>query len=321
MFRFLTLFLIAYLCLTACRKDQLTPAAATRLTAHTTHQLNRVFFASDSLCFAVGGERYTHATILRSTDGGFHWQAIDIPDAGKILNDICKSPAGVLYACGIDGRLVRSEDDGLTWSFHQIPDWKSYKAIAFPASDSGIVMGGISFYNGIVNRFDGEGQAGMGDSIPQEINRLKFVNATTGFAAGYGVVLKTSDGGATWQELPGVTGDNFKSIATVGMSVWVCGYNGSVYHSPDLGQNWQCLRNGNDPTLKKYRLYDIAMRNQHEGFCVGENGIVLYTDDGGQHWMEVKPFTKTHLRGVALCPDGSLLICGEQGALWRVNAF
>ena len=82
------LILLLLLAGAACRKDQLSWPSAVRLESHTTHQLNRVFFASDSLCFAVGGVRYTHATVLRSADGGFSWQVIDIPEAGIPTSEI-----------------------------------------------------------------------------------------------------------------------------------------------------------------------------------------------------------------------------------------
>lgn len=314
------LILLLLLADAACRKDQLSWPSAVRLESHTTHQLNRVFFASDSLCFAVGGVRYTHATVLRSADGGFSWQVIDIPEAGKILNDICQNPDKKLFACGIDGRLVRSNDGGATWHFQQIPDWKSYKTLAFPGADSGILMGGISFYSGTLAFFDASGQASGSDSLPYEINRLRFVNTHTGFAAGYGALLKTTDGGASWQELPGASSDNFTGLYALSeKEIWLCGYNGSIYRTIDGGASWQYLRNGNNPRLKKYRLYDLVLLNSAQAYCVGEKGMVLYTDDGGRHWMEMKPFTSANLRSIALCPNGDLLICGEDGELWRVK--
>lgn len=317
--RLLSCTLLFMLLLSACRKDRLSDFRVSRLESHTTHQLNRLFFANDTLCFAAGGLRYHNATILRSTDGGFQWQAIDIPEAGKILNDICQSPDGTLFACGIDGRLVHSDDAGVSWSFHQISDWKTYKTLAFPAADSGVLMGGISFYNGLRARFDQWGQASRSDSLPYEINRLRFVAATTGFAGGYGVVLKTTDGGKSWEELPGIKKDNFTGLFALNdQEIWLCGYNGGIFNTKDGGQTWTCLRNGNDPTLKKYRLYDIVMRNSLQGYAAGEDGAVLYTDDGGRHWMELQPFTKTHLRGIVLCPNSDLLICGENGELWRI---
>lgn len=320
MFRLSAFFLAALLLFSACRKDQLSWTTASRLESQTDHQLNRVFFANDSLCFAVGGERYTYATILRSSDGGYTWQAIDIPEAGKILNDICQNPDQKLFACGIDGRLVESVDAGITWTFHQIPDWKSYKTLAYPNNDSGVLMGGISFYNGTLARFDNYGQAAQSDSLPHEINCLRFADGYIGYAAGYGVILKTKDGGNSWEEMAGIKGDNFTGLFALNeQEVWLCGYNGGIFQTEDGGDTWRCLRNGNNPTLKKYRLYDLVMRNKAEGYAVGEKGVVLYTDDGGRHWAEIKPFTQTNLRSIALCPNGDLLICGEKGELWRIK--
>jgi len=320
MFRLLSVA-FCLLVFASCRKDQLSWQSATQLESHTGHQLNRLFFVNDTLCFAVGGVRYANATILRSADGGATWQYTDVPEAGKILNDICMGPGQKLYACGIDGKMLVSEDLGQTWMMHQMPEWLSFKTLAFPSGDSGIIMGGISFYEGRVARFDGMGQGNWSDSLPYEINTLRFANSYTGYAAGYGVLLKTNDGGHSWRQLEGITSDNFTNLHLLHEKmIWVCGYEGSIFKTTDGGESWQCLRNGNDVSRKKYHLYDIAMLNEYQGYCVGEKGLVLYTDDGGQHWMEIKPFTKVNLRSLVLSPQGDLLICGEGGALWRVRS-
>jgi photosystem II stability/assembly factor-like uncharacterized protein len=51
---------------------------------------------------------------------------------------------------------------------------------------------------------------------------------------------------------------------------------------------------------------------------VGEKGLVIYTDDGGEHWSEYDSFTKENLRFISVCPDGKLIVGGEAGALFRL---
>jgi photosystem II stability/assembly factor-like uncharacterized protein len=79
------------------------------------------------------------------------------------------------------------------------------------------------------------------------------------------------------------------------------------------------MRNGNDLTRPHYSLHDILFTNRYRGFAVGEGGALIYTDDGGHHWMEYERFTDVTLRSMYLAKDGSLLICGDNGSLYRVR--
>ncbi len=85
------------------------------------------------------------------------------------------------------------------------------------------------------------------------------------------------------------------------------------------GRDWETLRNGADLTHAKYRLRDLVFTDAVHGYAVGEEGKVIYTDDGGHHWSELESFTEENLHGIARCPDGALIVCGEGGALWRIG--
>src|SRR5690554_600516 len=65
--------------------------------------------------------------ILRTTDGGEHWQEVAFDDAfGEPLMDLARLPSGEWLAIGAFGLVLRSTDEGLTWEQEPAPedtDW------------------------------------------------------------------------------------------------------------------------------------------------------------------------------------------------------
>jgi photosystem II stability/assembly factor-like uncharacterized protein len=311
--------LMSLLCLHAgCKKDLLHWDKVQQLESHTTHRLNRIFFVDNTTGFVIGGDRFNQADMLITRDGGKSWSYRTFPEAAKGLYGITQSPDGTVYVLGFDGKLLFSADTGNTWSFRQL-DYLPLKQLAFTRPGEGIVIGGISFDQGFRLGIDGEGQRQSRDSFGYELNDIRMLNAYTGYISGYGVVLKTSDGGQSWDFMR-VEGDNFTALDGHDENrVWVCGYEGSIYKTADGGRTWDRLRNGNDLTRKKYRLLDILFLDEQRGYAVGEEGAVIYTEDGGRHWMEFDRFTEHTLRSIAVAPDGSLLVAGDNGTFYRLR--
>ena len=78
------------------------------------------------------------------------------------------------------------------------------------------------------------------------------------------------------------------------------------------------MRDGNNFTKPRYHLLDLLFTDNQHGYAIGENGLFIYTDDGGHHWMEFERFTDDALRCIISRKDGSLFVCGDHGALYKV---
>jgi photosystem II stability/assembly factor-like uncharacterized protein len=131
--------------------------------------------------------------------------------------------------------------------------------------------------------------------------------------------MKTTDAGLHWEH-QSVIGDNFNSISALDSNrIFVSGLSGYIIKTSNGGKTWKRLRNGGNLTLPKYQLWDLLFLNEQKGYAVGEKGLVIYTDDGGEHWMEFDKFTTDNLRFISLCPDGKLLVGGENGSLFRLK--
>src|SRR5690242_1103792 len=127
---------------------------------------------------------------------------------------------------------------------------------------------------------------------------LAAISATTAWVSGYnatdGVVMRTTDRGATWQDVspPGAAGLQFRDIEAfdanhaVAMSIGNNPPDFRVYVTSDGGQTWSITQQNTNPGA----FYDcMTFFNDRRGLLVsdppdGQHFLVLATDDGGLHW-------------------------------------
>ncbi|MBN4051301.1 hypothetical protein JYU16_00645 [bacterium AH-315-M05] len=116
-----------------------------------------------------------------------------------------------------------------------------------------------------------------------------FLNADTGLAVG-GSILRTFDGGETWDTVYSIGGLNSIHFPTINTGYVVGGYN-TVLKTSDIGDTWQIQNIPiNDPIVF---LFSVHFSDSLTGYIAGgrydpftstEIGFVLRTIDGGNNW-------------------------------------
>jgi photosystem II stability/assembly factor-like uncharacterized protein len=159
-------------------------------------RLNAVAFADEQQGWIVG----EFGLILHTTDGGQTWKR-QRGASGKLLFGLYVYDAGHLVAFGSEGTCMRSRDGGLTWQAIGL-DTEAHILAGAPAGDK-LLLSGL---DGLVIRVDPV--TGAAEHLPTGryvwLNAILFLDAQTGFlAGGRGHLLKTTDGGKTWQRLAG----------------------------------------------------------------------------------------------------------------------
>ncbi|MBA3829085.1 MAG: hypothetical protein H0X33_09130 [Taibaiella sp.] len=320
MIKKITYTIILCLLLTGCKKDLLHWQKVSEINSFTASRLNHIKFINDSVCIIGGGEKFSRAEVLRSVDRGYTWELDSFPVAGKGLYGLGTTNDGRIYLSGINGEVVYSLNYGKTWQIRQVNPSIYYVGISFPDKNKGLLISTNVQTDGSISVTDSNLNVLKSTAYPFGLNNIIMANTSIGYISGYGGVLKTIDEGQTWSYLTPVGNDNYTGMQVLNENeVWICGYGGSILHTSDGGVSWQRLRNGNDITLASYHLYDIVFKDNLNGWAVGENGKVIHTDDGGHHWMEYDHFTDNALLSIAICPNGDLLTCGENGALFRLS--
>jgi photosystem II stability/assembly factor-like uncharacterized protein len=233
------------------------------------------------------------------------------------MNGLGVSPQGKMYLCGVDGTILHSRDTGKSWQTGRIGDWLVYVGASFPAEDTGVFVSSVLQRQGTITQVDSNFNIITEDTYQFGLNDVYMVSPSTGYVIGYGAVLKTTDYRRSWV-FQNVKGDNFTAMDIHGEEIWMCGANGGIYHTTDGGGHWQNYRNGNNLSLPHYFLRCIAFKDNQNGWAAGDEGRLIYTDDGGHHWMEYERFTTENLRSMAICPNGDLILVGDNGSLFRL---
>jgi len=314
------IFIVAVLFIVSCKKDLLHWQKVQQLNSNTSATINHLRFLNDSVCIAAGGVAWAKSVILRSSDGGFSWSSTSDSLAPKELFGMGVSSNNTIYLCGLDGDVLHSNNQGQTWQFGRIGDWLEYYCGNFISPDTGIFISGIQQRQSSITRVDSNFNTIDKKTYLFGLNNFYNSGPIKCYAIGYGTVLFSGDQGNTWN-YQDVEGDNFQTMDIHGEEIWMCGYNGSVYHTLDGGNNWNRVRNGNDLTIPHYPLLDIAFKDSQNGWAVCDNGKIIHTDDAGAHWEEYEQFTTGALRTLAICPNGDLLTAGDNGNIFRLVIY
>lgn len=153
------------------------------------------------------------------------------------------------------------------------------------------------------------------------INDVHVIDGTHVLAVGdHGLLLRSDDGGLTWQHQPLAVTDDLHGIAFTTPSVGIIvGDFGLVLRTTDGGATWTVAR----PTSEI--LNDVCFVNAAQGWAVGSAGTVLSTGDAGQTWTAQTTPTTQHLlavhfadllHGWAVGRSGTIIATSSSGTTW-----
>ncbi len=211
--------------------------------------------------------------------GGISAHAIQ---PGYSLNNRDK-PFGVTFidekhgwVVGDSGLILETRDGGVTWVKHEGITGVPLFAVHFVDMKEGWIVG----KKGLVLHTDtgGECWTEQKSETDNDLFTINFFNAKKGFAVGaFGTILQTTDGGVTWQVNSIDWEKELKDVAE---------------------------RMG----LASPHLYDLSIKGRSV-WIVGENGVILQSNDGGTKWDLIHggnlPFLLSHFR----FPDACGRVC------------
>ena len=231
-----------------------------------TARLRGISAVSDTVVWASG----TNGTVLRTTNGGDTWAAVNVPGAADLdFRDVDAFSDRVAYTLSIGNgeasRIYKTVDGGQSWT------------LQLANEDPNVFLDAMAFWS------EGGGIA-YSDSID-----------------GAFVIFRTLDG-KTWDRIPagslppalpgeGAYAASGTNVAVHGDHVWIGTTASRVLHSPDRGRTWTVART---PVAsgEATGIFSIAFRDARVGIAVGgnyqketeaaDNGAV--TSDGGKTW-------------------------------------
>ena len=217
------------------------------------------YLRSVSFADALNGMALGPTRVLVTSDGGASWSERPLPAAVDLRAIRCVTPT-LAFAVGAGGAILRTTDSGATWQTLSSGVTSLLLGLCFINANQGWVVGA---------------------DLPQ------FAGAWENVAVA-GVILRTTDGGNTWQRqvsgtglpLRGVSFANSLVGAAVGGKGWE-NYTGPedpiVLWTTDGGATWSRQQLG----ARVKNLYRVALLDPLTGVAIGRRGTILRTTTGG----------------------------------------
>lgn len=314
---YLNLLIISIFCAVSCQKSS-TEIVLTPIESGTDNDLKAVCIQDDNHISAVGGDQWTYGVWLQSKDGGTTFTKKD--GEKKALNAVLFSPDGAQYAIGTNGVLMRKIINPDTIGPCMYPLYSVLHGLAIRNDSVCFMVGGEGFQGGSISKYIHRGywnRDGLSVPFPQELRDITYANDTTLIAVGYGLVLRSTDSGKTWETLP-IKNDFFFSIHFPTDRVgYIVGYHGSILKSVDAGATWALLRDGDKLTVSDEPFRRVFFKNENTGYIVGDKGLFWRTTDGGTHWATIDSESKKTFFDVKVTDKGLGLVVGEAGTVLR----
>ena len=291
-----------------------------------------VFLVEGGTGYIGGGTGVNSAspgtTISKTTDGGATWRP-QTSGAHNSINDLYFINPDTGWAVGWNP-VLKTVDGGGTWTPISQSTGEFYYSVFFQNADTGWIAGN----NTLLKTVDGgsvwsqQPIAGCCDS-GYTLFSIRFTGADTGYAVGThyigidwgfftppgAAILKTTDGGETWNSQPIGISSTLNSVSFGNRDTgWVVGDSGTILHTTNGGAEWDRQSSGTG-----FSLHSVSFKGTSTGWAVGDSGVVLKTIDGGLHWMRQESAIASNLRSVFLLNANSGLIGGDENTLLKID--
>ena len=214
-------------------------------------------FKNDSLGLMMG----TNSVILKSVDAGETWDAID-PGILININDFQFVGDSIVYAAGD----------------HYTGAGQDLKSMLIRSGDNGDTWDSIAGFPGL------------------QLFSLDFINHDTGMVAGFDAILRTENGGESWDTVWSITGSGYRygEFRDISFPDHETGYAIGkartqeqsllrfILKSTDAGITWDTIH-----TFDQI-LETLYFMGPDTGFVGTENGNIFKTVDGGESWAQYR---------------------------------
>lgn len=233
-----------------------------------------------------------------------------------IFYGVAMPTPNVVWAAGQHGKIIRSQDQGLSWARQVSGTNIHLQAIAPWDGERAVVVGNAST---ILTTGDaGKNWRKVSPPEGAVVSKLMRVRA---FATGeawvvgeFGTVLNSKDYGATWHSESTGQDSTWNDVAFVGSHGWIVGEFGRIRATTDGGSTWKEVT-----SPIKSSLNAVSFRDALNGVAVGTGGAVVVTADGGITWKLLPNFSDQHIFDV-LWDGDRWLTTGDRGLLFSANA-
>jgi|GEM_PF-2126660 len=261
-------------------------------------------------------------TILKTYDGGETW--IDVGNYDPPLKSVEFVSSDIGYAAGLGGTVTKTLDGGSSWNAGP-PAGGDVYAISFADEMTGYACGPGGFVARTVNGSASWDQ--LNTSVPQSLPLycIDFPSVDVGYAGGGiawpadGVMIKTTDGGNSWTQLPGFTNVCIPAMQfltpTTGWVIHALFSSGSK--TIDGGATWTGFTFSTG-VFSNY-MTDIFFANEEKGFACGTYGEVYASEDGGLTWSPKGSSLRSDLLDIAFTDEMTGFVAADHALFKSID--
>jgi photosystem II stability/assembly factor-like uncharacterized protein len=273
----------------------------------TNYDLGSVYFLDENIGWAGG----YYSSVLRTYDGGDHW----ISDHNLTGQE---SVSNLQFINPDTGWCIRSSvmytlNGGKNWYYGSgLPSYNIFD-LHFVNFNAGWCVGAA----GRIYKSENGGYSWVQKPVvtDRDLFAVYFATENTGYVAGEGIVLKTTDGGETWEE----SYLSFSEFTEIQFFDENTGYilSSHLYLKTYTGgEYWHVIH---DFEIFGYANFaDMHFLNPTEGFILGYD-LLLKTTDGGETWTEEPEFPDLHSYEVFFTDPMNGWLVGEDGRIYHTT--
>ncbi|MDY0086814.1 MAG: YCF48-related protein, partial [Bacteroidales bacterium] len=237
-------------------------------------------FASESKGWAA----FTNNQIFETNDGGLNWQLKQTGFDNYYFNHITVSADGGLFLTSTRGEIIKSTDDGNTWtdiSPSLADDVFFDGSTNFVSQILGFMALRTEEYKGLLLKTSDGGVSWHFVQIPfdERVSSISFADSETGMITlNEQGVLITNDGGETWSEPLQINDRAPSYVKMITPLRAVATFEDAMAAiTTDGGESWELRYEGQ---LRRVSYPVSFFLDEMQGWLVGVNGAVLrYTDE------------------------------------------
>lgn len=275
------------------------------------------------------------SSVAISTDAGTNWNITYVDTGFRDIYSATFVNENIGYICGTGGLLMKTTNGGQSWFAQNSNTSVTLWDVDFINADTGFVVGASGT---ILYTTNGGNTWTLSNYGTTTLYKVHFVNDTVGYigtaSSTTGRLLKTTDGGASWQNITAnITGldGTVRGIHFIDLNTgWISNSTGKIYKTTDGGATGNIVYNIGSTTTT---IYEVKFVDANNGFAITTNGRVLTTTDGGNNWNLIQTAASRNLYGLGILgvqsyylttpvlvggDAGTILISQDNGLTWNL---
>lgn len=268
---------------------------------------NDIWFNDVNNGFVIGN----NGILRRTTNGGGTWQTIASGVTVTLRRLFFANNNLGFIACS-NGQLLRTTNGGTSWNIITTGAG-GINDIFFADANTGY----LSSSNNLFKSVDGGlSWTAITTGAINPIIRMFFTDANTGYLSVDGEgILKTSDGGNTWNNTSTLNGlyDTFYAIYFTDSNTGFIGGNlGKINKTTDAGTTWKNMRTGLGT-----ELFSVFATHRDTAYTGGKEGKIFKTDNGGVTYFQQTKAFATAINKLYFINNNVGFACSDSGRILK----